>query len=83
MTTARKLIDYIAAEPFRPFRINMASGKAYEIRHPENIAVTKTTAKIFAPADDSSDADRWHDVSLLLMESVESIEVPASHGGAG
>jgi hypothetical protein len=78
MMTARKLIDYVAAEPFRPFRINMASGRAYEIRHPENIAVTKTTAKIFAPADDSANDDRWHDVSLLLMESVEPIEAPAA-----
>ena len=78
MMTARELIDYVAAEPFRPFRINMASGRAYEIRHRENIAVTKTSAKIFAPVDESAHEDLWDDVSLLVMESVEPIEATAA-----
>jgi hypothetical protein len=78
MVTPRKLIDYVAAEPFRAFRINMASGKTFEIQHPENIAVARSSAKIFTPLDDSANDERWHDVSLLLMESVEPLATSVS-----
>ena len=36
--TVRKLL---AARPFKPFRIVMSSGDAYEVRHPEMALVTK------------------------------------------
>ena len=74
LMTPRKLIEYVSAEPFRPFQINMASGQAFEVRHPENIAVSRSSAKIFMPAGDSDTIDRWHDVSLLLIETVEPFE---------
>ena len=74
MMTPRKLIEYVSAEPFRPFRIKMASGQAFEVRHPENIAVSRSSTKIFMPSDDSDTDERWHDVSLLLIESVEPLD---------
>ena len=74
MITPRKLIDYVSAEPFRPFRINMASGQTFDVRHPENVAVSRSSIRIFAPLDDSTADERWHDVSLMLMESVEPLD---------
>ena len=78
MMTPRKLIEHITAEPFRPFRINMASGQTFEIRHPENIAVSRSSARVFMPEDDSGSnaTDRWHDVSLMLIESIEPDNTP-------
>ncbi len=74
MINARKLVDYISAEPFRPFRLNMASGQKFEVRHPENIAIRKTTARVFSPVVESSWDEQWHDISLVLIESVEPME---------
>jgi hypothetical protein len=37
MMTFKKLGDSVTAEPFRPFRIKMASGQSFDIRHPEMI----------------------------------------------
>jgi hypothetical protein len=48
MMTYRKLGEYVAAEPFRPFRIKMASGQVYEIRHPEMILVGRTSVRVYS-----------------------------------
>lgn len=76
MMTFRRVASYVGAEPFRPFRINMTSGKSYEIRHPEMIAVGRTTVHVFtALADEESDGkDRQHELSILLIESIEPLD---------
>lgn len=78
MMTGKRIINYVAAEPFRPFRINMASGKAYNIRHPEMIAVGRTTVHVFTSmSDDEEEAnEREQELSMILIESVEPLESP-------
>ncbi len=72
MMTSRKVLDYVAAEPFRPFRLHMASGKSFDIRHPEMILLGKSSVRVHAAQDD--DQEQWRDISLMLMESIEPIE---------
>jgi hypothetical protein len=75
MMTTRSVVEYVAAEPFRPFRIKMASGSSYEIRHPEMILVGRTSARVYTTLDgESGHGARWHDVSLMLMETLEPME---------
>lgn len=76
MISLRKLVEYVSAEPFRPFRINLASRQSFEVRHPENIAISRSTAKIFAPKADDQEVEAWHDLSLMLMESIEPLDKP-------
>lgn len=73
MMTFRNFADYVSAEPFRPFRIKMASGQSYEIRHPEMILVGRSSVRVYT-ATKSNGHESWHDVSLLLMETLEPIE---------
>ena len=75
MMTYRKLGENFAAEPFRPFP--HPDGERASVRHP-------------APGNDLSRADigedlhrrraepmeRWHDASMLLMETVEPLDAP-------
>jgi hypothetical protein len=75
MMTSRKFVDYLEAEPFRPFRINMTSGQHYDVRHPEMIMVGKTTTRVYS-ANDPAANERWHDLSMLLIESIEPLDVP-------
>jgi hypothetical protein len=77
MMTFRKVGDYVSAEPFRPFRIKMASGQPFDIRHPEMILVGRNTVRIYYATGDD-DNERWHDVSLMLMETIEPVDVPVS-----
>jgi len=73
MMTIRKLTEYLSAEPFRPFRVKMTSGEAYDIRHPEMMMVGRSSARVYATRKES-EHERWHDLSMLLMESIEPIE---------
>jgi hypothetical protein len=81
MIHPRILIDIISDEPFRPFRLHTASGRVFEVRHPEMIKVGKSTATVYQPADGQEDAPhRWQEVSLMLVESVERVDVVKTHG---
>jgi hypothetical protein len=53
----------------------MASGTTYEIRHPEMILVGRTVVRVYtAPEGDAENGTRWHDVSLMLMETLEPLD---------
>lgn len=79
MMTNNKVLSYVNAEPFRPFRINMASGKAYEIRHPEMVAVGRTTIHVFTSTNDEKETkEREQELSLVLVESIELLETTAA-----
>lgn len=74
MITSNKIVEYVSAEPFRPFRIKMTSGQTFEIRHPEMILVGRTSVRVYDPPDAETEVgERWKDVSLMLMESVEPV----------
>jgi hypothetical protein len=83
MISFHRLARYVGAEPFRPFRISMASGQVFEIRHPEMIAVNCTFAVIYTYlSEDAEEAkQREQEVSLLLMESVEALDVASAQEG--
>jgi hypothetical protein len=70
----RRFVDYTTAEPFRPFRIKMTSGQHYDVRHPEMIMVGKSLTRVYTATNDGED-ERWHDLSMLLIESLESLDV--------
>ncbi len=81
MITSRKVVEYVSAKPFRPFLIKMASGQRLEVCHPENVLVGRTSVRNFAPtASDSDENERWQDVLLLLMETVEAANLSVLRG---
>jgi hypothetical protein len=79
--TPQTVLGYVKAEPFRPFRIRMASGQALEIRHPEMILVGRTTARVYDAVDDARET--WHEASLLTMETIEPMDAPVRQRGDG
>jgi hypothetical protein len=73
--TSREVLNYVQAEPFRPFRIRMNSGRTFDIRHPEIVRVGKGDLLIFTFVSDAPEVyDRWENVSLLLIESLSPLE---------
>ncbi|MBI1832189.1 MAG: hypothetical protein HYR84_12160 [Planctomycetes bacterium] len=70
------LLAWVRATPFAPFRIRLNSGRTFEIRHPEMVRVGRSSANIFTFAGEALDPyERMEMVSLLLIESVEPLEV--------
>ena len=79
MMTPQTVLGYVRAEPFRPFRIHMASGKTFDVRHPEMVGVGRTDLLDFSFASDQPDVfDEWQRVSLMLIESISHLEVPVT-----
>jgi hypothetical protein len=74
MMTPKEVLGHVTAEPFRPFRIRMASGETYEVKHPETVQVGKTNLTLFTPLiDDTPGSDMWHKLSLMLLEAIEPL----------
>jgi hypothetical protein len=79
MITFRNFADYIQAEPFRPFRIKTAGGQSFDVRHPEMIMVGRTSVRVFgSPEPGAKGGERWFDVSMMLMETLEPLEPSAA-----
>lgn len=49
---AKELLALQRERPFRPLRIFISDGEAYEVRHPEMMFVTKTRVEIAMPNGD-------------------------------
>lgn len=78
MMPHQAVLDYVKAEPFRPFRIRMTSGRTFDIRHPEMAKVTKHCVLVFKTDDAATEVpSEWEMVSLTLAESVSLIDVLA------
>ncbi len=75
MIISRKVLEYVTAEPFRPFRIKMASGQAFDIPHPEMILVGRTSVRVHTVTGTEQN-EKWHDASLMLMETIEPLDAP-------
>ncbi len=75
MIAPKFLVATVFAEPFRPFRLHMASGRSFDVRHPEMIKVGRSSVTVYsAPQGDSDAPERWQEVSLMLLESVEPLD---------
>jgi hypothetical protein len=77
--TAQEVLNYVTAQPFRPFRIRMNSGRTFDIRHPEMVRVGRRDLLIFTFVSDAPEVyDHWENVSLLLIESLSPLEAPVA-----
>lgn len=79
MIPPQDILNYLRAVPFRPFRIHLASGQTFDIRHPEMVRVGRAVLIIFSFVSDDPDIfDRWDTVSLMLIENVTHHQAPAA-----
>ncbi len=67
---------WLKAEPFRPFRIIMNGGRAYEVRHPELVRVMRTSLIFFTPTEQEDVYDRAQMIGLVLIDKIEPIGQP-------
>lgn len=83
MISHQRMASYVHAEPFRPFRITLNGGRSFDIRHPEMIQLGRSTMTIFTFMSDQPEEtkERQVEVSLLLTESVEPLEVTSRSQG--
>lgn len=78
MISFQRIGSYVGAEPFRPFRITLTSGRTIDIDHPEMVQAGRNTMTIYFYNDEPGEPrERQIEVSLLLTESVEPLDAVA------
>lgn len=84
MITRRRISSYLRARPFRPFRITTASGRTFDIRHPEMIELDQSTMFVFLFVSNEPEEMTEHqvEISLLLTESIEPLDASTRPQGA-
>jgi hypothetical protein len=72
-----EIFEYVDAEPFRPFRIRMASGRTFDVRHPEMIRVGRDSVVVFQHLQqDERIYESFKMLGMQLIESIEWIDAP-------
>lgn len=80
--TAPEIQAYVDAEPFHPFRIHMASGRTFEVRHPEMIRVGRTSVTVFVfSQEDQQFYEHVEMLGLLLIESLSVLNPMVASSG--
>ena len=77
--TYEELFEYVDAEPFRSFRIQMVSGRTFDVRHPEMIRVGANSVVVFQYLEqDERVYEKFMMLGLNLIESIEHVDSPVS-----
>ena len=69
--------DLLAERPFKPFRVVMSSGQAYEVRHPEMAFVTRSDLIVGIDIEEDEVPARFKICSLLHVTAIEPLETSA------
>jgi hypothetical protein len=71
--TVQTFRDLLKEQPFKPFRLIMSSGVAYEVRHPEMALLTRTDILVGIDEMEDGVPDRFKICSLLHVTAVEPL----------
>jgi hypothetical protein len=78
MIASQDILNYLKAQPFRPFRIHMPSGRTFDVRHSEMLRVGKNHLLLFSLVSETPEIfDHWDMVGLMLIESISFLDAPA------
>ena len=77
--TSDKLREVLLAQPFYPFVLHMADGRALTVKHPELMAISPSgrLAYLFQQGDSR---DSGHHLDILLITDVEVLTGRADNG---
>lgn len=74
MATNTQVRALTTASPFRPFQVRLADGRHFEVRHPENIAMSPNGRDMTV----YDERGEMHLLEALLVIELTPIERPAS-----
>ncbi len=74
------LRQFLRQKPFRPFRVTLTDGATYDIRHPELVALGRSSVFIGfpKPGDPEPVYDDYRVVSLLHVMQAQPVDTAES-----
>jgi len=76
--TVQTFRELLAQRPFRPFRLVMSSGQAYEVRHPEMAWLTRTAILVGVGETEEGVPAEYRICSLLHVATIEPLGTTAT-----
>jgi hypothetical protein len=69
------------ARPFVPFRLYMADGRTFDVRHPEFVLVGRRGNAVIFESDDATSRrfDRYAHIAVLHATRAEPLETASPH----
>ncbi|MGA2035914.1 MAG: hypothetical protein ABSG68_27005 [Thermoguttaceae bacterium] len=61
------VLQMLRARPFQPFRISLSDGQQYEVRHPDNAIVFRSTVLVAVPGPRGPDGPAERSVTCALV----------------
>jgi len=77
--TVQTFRDLLTQRPFRPFRLVMSSGQAYDVRHPEMAWVTRSDILVGVGETDENVPAEFKICSLLHVTEVEPLNAASAN----
>ena len=71
--TVQTFRNLLTNQPFKPFRLIMSSGQAYEVRHPEMAMLTRTDMLVGVDIEDDGVPAEFKTCSMLHVTAVEPL----------
>ena len=71
--TVQTFRELLSQRPFKPFRLVMSSGQAYDVRHPEMALLTRTDMLVGIDETDEGVPADFRICSLLHVATVEPL----------
>jgi hypothetical protein len=76
--TVQTFRELLSQRPFKPFRLVMSSGQAYEVRHPEMCMLTRTDILVGIDETDEGVPAEFRICSLLHVATIEPLSEATS-----
>jgi hypothetical protein len=70
--------ELLTQRPFKPFRLVLSSGHAYEVRHPEMALLTRTSMLVGIDVAEDGVPAEFKICSLLHVTAVEPLNAAAT-----
>lgn len=77
--TVQTFRDLLTQQPFRPFRLVMSSGQAYDVRHPEMALLTRSDMLVGTGDTDEGVPAEFKICSLLHVTAVEPLSAASAN----
>ena len=74
MFNAKQLKELVGAQPFRPFRVHLSNGSAYEVMHHDAAFVTQSKIEIGLDLNKDGIARRSVHCAILHIAEIEELQ---------
>jgi len=70
------ILQLLRTKPFQPFRISLSDGEQYEVHHPDNAIVSRSTVLVAVPGPRGPDgpAERVVTCALVHITRMEALD---------